>query len=99
MQINASAILYKENKERNKFAHYLLKNEIVSFVASDVHNNTSRRFYLDQAYDAACKICSKSYVDKIFKLNQLNIINDKKLDNLKLPAKRTFLSKYFGHLR
>lgn len=99
LQINASAILYKENKERNKFAHYLLKNEIVSFVASDVHNNTSRRFYLDQAYDAACKICSKSYVDKIFKLNQLNIINDKKLDNLKLPAKRTFLSKYFGHLR
>lgn len=96
LQINASSVLNKDNKERNKFAHYLLKNEIVSFVASDVHNNTSRGFYLDEAYDEVCKICIKSYADNIFKLNQLNIINDKKMDNPKLPAKRKFLSKFFG---
>ena len=99
LQINASSILNKENKERNKFAHFLLKNEIVSFVASDVHNSTSRRFYLDIAYNAVCKICSKTYADNIFKLNQLNIINDSKFDSPKLPAKRKFLSKYFGHSR
>ena len=99
LQINASSVLNKENKERNKLAHYLLKNEIVSFVASDVHNNTSRKFYLNEAYDAVCKICSKSYADNIFKLNQLNIINDKKFDSPKLPAKPMFLSKFFGHSR
>lgn len=97
LQINASTILNKENKERNRFAHYLLKNELISFVASDVHNNTSRKFYLDGAYDAVCKICSTVYADDIFKLNQLNIINNKKIDSLKLPAKKTFLSKFFGH--
>lgn len=97
LQINASSILNKENKKRNKFAHYLLKNEIISFVASDVHNNTSRGFYLDEAYGEVCKICSKLYADKIFKLNQLNIINDKKLDSPKLQAKGRFLSKILGH--
>lgn len=85
LQVNASPIVNKENKGRNKFAHYLLKNELVSFAASDVHNNTSRRFHLDEAYDAVCKLCGTFYADNIFKQNQLNIINNKKFDSPKLP--------------
>ena len=94
LQINASPIVNKENKGRNKFTHYLLKNKLVSFVASDVHNNTSRRFYLDVACDAVCKICSTTYADSIFKQNQLNIIYNNKFDSPKLPAKKTFLSRF-----
>lgn len=96
LQINASPILNKENKDRNKFAQYLLKNKLVSFAASDVHNLNSRRFYLDEAYDAVCKLYGTSYADSIFKQNQLNIINNKKFDSPQLSAKETFLS-WFLH--
>lgn len=75
LQVNASNILNKETKEKTEFAHYLLKNELVNFVASDVHNNTDRKFYLDEAYAAVCNNYSIAYAEKIFKLNQLNIIN------------------------
>lgn len=74
LQVNASNILNKETKEKSEFAHCLLKNELVNFVASDVHNNTDRRFYLDEAYDLVCKDYSTSYAEKIFKLNPLGII-------------------------
>lgn len=96
LQINASSILNKENKGRNKFAHYLLKNGLISFAASDVHNNNSRKFLLDEAYDAVCKFCSQSYADNIFKHNQLNIIHNKKFDSPKLSSKKTLMSKIFG---
>lgn len=95
LQVNATAILKKENKERNKFAHYLLKNELISFIASDVHNNSSRKFYLDEAYKTVCKISGTSYADKIFRQNQLNIINNKEFDSPKLNFKKTLIKKPF----
>ncbi|HPX00006.1 MAG TPA: hypothetical protein PLL21_03060 [Sedimentibacter sp.] len=85
LQVNASTIVNKENHDRNKFARYLLKNELVSFAASDVHNNTSRRFYLNEAYAAVCKLCSITYAYNIFKQNPMNIINNKKFESPKLP--------------
>lgn len=89
LQINASTIINKESKERNKFAHYLLKNQLISFIASDVHNNTSRKFHLDEAYEVVCKTNSIAYADTIFKLNQLNIINNMKFDSPKLPPRKS----------
>lgn len=96
LQVNASSIINKENKSRNKFAHYLLKNQLISFAASDVHNTVSRRFYLDEAYKSVAKICSKEYADKIFKHNQLNIINNLSFDSPKFLSKKSILSKIFG---
>lgn len=91
LQVNASSIINKENNERNKFAHYLLKNELVSFAASDVHNNTTRKFYLDEAYKVVCQTNGKSYADKIFSLNQLGIINNKEIVAPKFKLKRKWL--------
>ncbi len=103
LQVNASPIVNKENKERNKFAHYLLKNELVSFAASDVHNNKTRKFHLDEACDAVCKLYGTAYADNIFKQNQMNIINNIKFDSPKLPvaagkkaAKNQLFNIFFG---
>lgn len=95
-QINASTIVNKEEKESCKFVNYLLKNELVSFVASDVHNKDSRAFYLDKAYSVVNKICSHSYAEKIFKENQEKIIMNKYFDSPKLEIKKGFISKLFN---
>ena len=86
LQVNASSVLNKENK-RNKFVHYLLKHELISFVASDVHNNTTRKFYLDEAYKTVSKQ-STSYAKKIFIQNQRSIIDNKNLDSPRMQFKK-----------
>lgn len=95
-QVNASAVINKEGRESHKFINYLLKNELVSFVASDVHNNDSRGFYLDEAYKTVNKICSHSYAEKIFNENQENIIMNKYFESPKLKTnKKGLISKLF----
>jgi protein-tyrosine phosphatase len=95
-QVNASAVINKEDKESHKFVNFLLKNELVSFVASDVHNMDTRGFYLDEAYRAVKKQCSEVYADKIFKTNPRNIIKNKYFDSPKFPDRKNgLLSKLF----
>lgn len=95
-QVNASAVINREDRESHKFVNYLLKNELVSFVASDVHNRDSRGFYLDEAYKTVKKICSHNYTEKIFKRNQENIIMNKYFDNPRLEtSKKGFISRLF----
>jgi protein-tyrosine phosphatase len=95
-QINASTVVNKEDKESYKFVNYMLKNELVSFVASDVHNNNSRAFYLDKAYSVVNKMCNHSYVEKIFKENQDKVIMNKYFDSPKIEQKKGFISKLFN---
>lgn len=95
-QINASTVINKEGRGSHKFANYLLKNELVSFVASDVHNKDTRGFYLDEAYRTVNKICSHSYAEKIFFKDQENIIMNKYFESPKLETrKKGFISKLF----
>ena len=96
LQVNASSVINKETKNSYKFVNYLLKNELVSFVASDVHNTGSRGFYLDEAYKTIRKSCSATYAEKIFNINQNNIIMNKYFDSPKInDEKKGFLSKLF----
>lgn len=96
-QVNASAVINKEDKESHKFVNYLLKNELVSFVASDVHNNNSRGFYLDEAYKTVNKVYSHNYAEKIFKTNQENIIINEYFESPKLEiSKKGIISKLFN---
>jgi len=98
LQVNASAIINKESKESNKFVKYLLQHELISFVASDVHNMEDRSFHLDKAYNYVKKSYSSIYADKIFSENQQNILLNKYFDSPKAkPEKRGFLSKLFRY--
>lgn len=95
-QVNASTVINKEGRGSHKFVNYLLKNELVSFVASDVHNKDSRAFYLGEAYSTVNKICSHNYAEKIFRENQENIIMNKYFESPKLYInKKGFISKLF----
>ena len=94
-QVNSSAILNKEDKDAHKFINYLLKHELISFVASDMHNLDSRGSSLNEAYKHVMKLCGDKYADKIFKLNQQFIINNIKLNapSLVLETKKDSIIK------
>lgn len=96
LQVNASTIINMESNESYKFANYLLKHELISFVASDVHNIDSRAFYLDEAFKVVRKTCSEAYAEKIFKLNQQKIISNEYFDSPVIKSSRgRILSKLF----
>lgn len=96
LQVNASSIVGMESKEINKFVNYLLKHELISFAASDVHNMDSRGFYLDEAYNIVKKSHGDAYADRIFKINQQKILLNEYFDTpvLKSSGGR-ILSKLF----
>jgi len=96
LQVNASTLVNLESKESNKFANFLLKNELISFVASDVHDMDVRCFYLDEAYKRVKKTCSDTYVDKIFNINQQKVLSNEYFDAPKIKSdKGRILSKLF----
>jgi len=100
LQVNASTIVNKESKESNKFVNFLLKNELVSFIASDLHNMEARGFYLDEAFRKIKKTCSDSYADKIFVVNQQKILSNEYINtpNIKFDRGR-LLSKFLKNIR
>ena len=51
LQVNSKPIVYPESEARIKQIRRLFKEKLVSFVASDVHNLTSRPNYLKEAYE------------------------------------------------
>lgn len=96
LQVNASTIINMESKESYKFSNYLLKNELVSFVASDVHDLDARCLYLDLAYKKVMKLCGDNYADKIFNINQQKILSNEYFDTPKIKLGRGgILSKIF----
>lgn len=96
LQVNASSVINKESKKSCKFVNFLLKNELVSFVASDVHNLDTRKFYLDEAYKSVKKNYGETYADIIFEKNQQNIIMNKYFDSPKFHyEKKGLLSRLF----
>ena len=95
-QVNASAIIGGKNKESDKFVHYLLKERLVSFAASDVHNLDTRDFHLDEAYGVVRRLYGELYANKIFCLNQQNIIMNRYFDSPKLVCSTNgVMSKIF----
>lgn len=99
LQVNASAVINKESKESNKFTHFLLKNELVSFIASDVHNTHSRKFYLEEAYNTVKRLCGEDYCNKIFRNNQQKILSNEYFDTPKLESLRgNVVSEFFRNI-
>lgn len=96
LQINASTLVDKESKESSKFVNYLLKNELVSFVASDMHDIKLRGCCLDEALKRIKKTCNDLYADKIFYINQQKILSNEYFDSPKIKSiGGSLLSKLF----
>lgn len=84
IQINAASVLRPKlfgDKEKiyKKRARFFLENELVHFIASDMHNVTSRKCYMAEAYRVVDEKYGKDYADEIFLENQQLLLKNIKI--------------------
>lgn len=65
IQLNADSILGAEDRKREKFCKGLLKRKMADFVASDVHNMTTRRSQIGACRDFLEKKYGAEYAAKL----------------------------------
>ncbi len=67
VQINASSIIGDYGRKVKKFVLNLIKNNLVDFVASDLHSFRQNKLFA--AYQIVTKLFSKEVADKLFSNN------------------------------
>lgn len=72
IQVNASTILGKHGLKAKRFVKKLIKNNLVDFIASDIHEN--REYNLKEAYIYVDKKFGKDVADNIFNNNATKLI-------------------------
>ena len=64
-QVNAYSLVETENHTVKIFANWLLKNKLVSFIGSDMHQTNHRPPKVKTGIDFIYQHCEKSYADAI----------------------------------
>lgn len=93
LQVNCDGILSDKNNISYKFAHFLLENRAVSFVASDVHNMTNRPCMMEDAYDTVSSLYGEDYAYEIFVENPMRVIKNQFIKSPvieSIPKKKKF---------
>ncbi|MDY0209743.1 MAG: CpsB/CapC family capsule biosynthesis tyrosine phosphatase [Bacilli bacterium] len=73
IQVNASSLVGKEGAKLKKFVFALLKEKLVDFVASDIHEK--RQNWMNKAYNIVVKKFGQDYGQRIFNDNALRILS------------------------
>ncbi len=73
IQLNAESIIGQENRRYKKFVKQLFKNDLVDFVASDLH--CFRENLMQKSYQYVQKKFGKSVADKVFTENAKMMLN------------------------
>ncbi len=76
IQVNASDVEQKMMRPDTKFVNALLKEELVSFVATDAHRDEGRAPYLSAEAGYLYHKYHEDYVDSILRWNALAVINN-----------------------
>lgn len=76
IQLTSGNVLGEMGKPVKKYCHYLLKNGLVSFIATDAHDIKERRPNLGKCADYVEKKYGKDYAADIFIHNPQLIINE-----------------------
>ena len=74
IQINATSIIGKEGFKKKRFVNKLIKEGLVDFIGSDIHED--RQYRIKDAYKYVCKKHGTDKADKLFKLNALMLIKE-----------------------
>lgn len=76
LQVNADSVLGVNGTKIKKYIKKLMKKKIISFVASDAHDDEHRTPRLKECYMYVQKKFGQDYARKIFYDNQNELIND-----------------------
>ena len=81
LQVNYESINGKYGKYAKKMAKYILKNNLASFIASDVHHPNSEYFTkFDKNKKSIIKIIGEEKYSKLTYTNPLKVINNEKIN-------------------
>ncbi len=75
IQMNASTVIGQNGSKMKKYAHQLLKNKLVDFIASDIH--ASRKNYLAVAKKYIEKKYGTDYCEELFQIKAHQTLNIK----------------------
>ncbi len=75
LQVNASKVLAPETRFQRKWIYRLLKENAISFIASDAHGSIIRQPKLKEAYKVIAKKLGESVAQRVFIDNQNEIIH------------------------
>ncbi len=75
IQVNASSVIGKHGGKIKKKVKKLIKNNLVSFIASDIHSN--RKNYMQKAYKYITKKYGEELANNLFFTNASKIIGEK----------------------
>lgn len=74
LQSNIDSIIGGYGKEAKKTMKYILKNKLVSFVGTDIHNNKSDYSYINKAINKFKKYLTDDEINDILNKNAMKII-------------------------
>ena len=74
LQSNIDSIVGGYGKEAKKTMKYILKNKLVSFVGTDIHNNKSDYSYINKAINKFKKYLTDDEINDILNKNAMKII-------------------------
>ena len=77
IQVNAMSLMGDYGRDAKRYIKKLMKNRLVSFVASDAHSDGHRRPALAECYAYVSKRFGEDYADDIFNHNQMKVLDNK----------------------
>lgn len=79
IQLNSTDILHPHSDIAFEFSEWLLKNRLVSFIASDCHDLVYRKSGLEDIFGWVFSNISKNYAERIFYENPEKVLNNEAL--------------------
>lgn len=76
IQVNASSIIGKEGFKKKRLVNKLIKENLVDFIGSDIHED--RTYLIKDAYKYVYKKHGEDIANKLFKLNALMLIEEER---------------------
>lgn len=79
IQVNASTITGPSLNKSTRLVRRLLKYDIIDFIATDTHNDSSRPPNLSDCVEYINKKYGRDYVDKLLYENPMRLINNEEI--------------------
>lgn len=81
LQVNKSSIIGRFGQDSESVSHWLLRERMAHFVASDSHGPYQRTADMSEAYQYVCYSCGDEYADALFYENPQNVLDNKDIEN------------------
>lgn len=95
-QCNIGSFFEKYGREARKLAELFLKHNMITFISSDTHHETSDFYYkINNLKEKLLKITTEEYLIELLEDNARKVITNQKIEPREIiPIKKTIFKKY-----